>query len=153
MTGLLPSPGEESTAPSCQSLPPAASPSASDPEADQIITRSCAHELLAHTQRPAALSSGRSETYERLRSVAGVSLDVLATHYEPRLAQLYQGLQTALAPFAETYQDIHQGAAWLRDIAYILEPVPTHPLRAADIAGQLRSYLDTVQRNSRRSRL
>ena len=147
VTGLLPSPVEESTAPSCQSLPPAASPSASDPEADQIITPLVRHMryLLTLKGRPPFRLAGL-ETYERLRSVAGVSLDVLATHYEPRLAQLYQGLQTALAPFAETYQDIHQGAAWLRDIAYILEPVPTHPLRAADIAGQLRSYLDTVQR-------
>jgi hypothetical protein len=147
MTGLLPSPVEESTAPSCQSLLPAASPSASDPEADQIITPLVRHMryLLTLKGRPPFRLAGL-ETYERLRSVAGVSLDLLATHYEPRLAQLYQGLQTALAPFAETYQDIHQGAAWLRDIAYILEPVPTHPLRAADIAGQLRSYLDTVQR-------
>ena len=147
VTGLLPSPVEESTAPSCQRLPPAASPSASDPEADQIITPLVRHMryLLTLKGRPPFRLAGL-ETYERLRSVAGVSLDVLATHYEPRLAQLYQGLQTALAPFAETYQDIHQGAAWLRDIAYILEPVPTHPLRAADIAGQLRSYLDTVQR-------
>ena len=147
MTGLLPSPVEESTAPSCPSLLPAASPSASDPEADQIITPLVRHMryLLTLKGRPPFRLAGL-ETYERLRSVAGVSLDLLATHYEPRLAQLYQGLQTALAPFAETYQDIRQGAAWLRDIAYILEPVPTHPLRAADIAGQLRSYLDTVQR-------
>ena len=138
VTDLLPSPVEESTAPSCQSLPPAASPSASDPEADQIITPLVRHMryLLTLKGLPPFRLAGL-ETYERLRSVAGVSLDVLATHYEPRLSQLYQGLQTALAPFAETYQDIHQGATWLRDIAYILEPVPTHPLRAADIAEQL----------------
>ena len=34
----------------------------------------------------------------RLSNVAGVSLDLLAQHYEPRLAQLYQGLQAALSP-------------------------------------------------------
>jgi hypothetical protein len=144
--GLLPSPVEESTAPACQSLPPSASPSVSDPEAAQIITPLVRHTryLLTLKGRPPFCLAGL-ETYERLRSLAGVSLDVLATHYEPRLVQLYPGLQTALAPFVETYQDIHQGAAWLHDIAYILEPVPTHPLRAADIAGQLRGYLDTVQ--------
>jgi len=147
VTGLLPSPVEASTAPVGQSLPPSAAPSASDPEADQIITPLVRHTryLLTLKGRPPFRLAGL-ETYERLRSVAGVSLDLLATHYEPRLVQLYQGLQTVLAPFAETYQAIHQGATWLRDIAYILEPVPTHPLRAADIAGQLRSYLDTVQR-------
>jgi hypothetical protein len=147
VTGLLPSPVEESTAPACQSLPPSASPPASDPEADQIITPLLRHTryLLTLKGRPPFRLAGL-ETYERLLSVAGLSLDLLATRYEPRLVQLYQGLQTALAPFAATYQDLHQGAAWLRDIAYILEPVTTPTLRAADIAGQLRSYLDTVQR-------
>jgi hypothetical protein len=86
------------------------------------------------------------ETYERLHSVAGLSLALLAKRYEPRLAQLYQGLQSALSPFAETYHALRQGAAWLRDIAYILEPVTTHPLSAEGVAGQLHSYLDTVQR-------
>jgi hypothetical protein len=75
-----------------------------------------------------------------------LSLDLLATRYETRLAQLYQGLQSALSPFAQTYQEFRQGAAWLRDIAYILEP-PTAPLLSAEhVAGQLRGYLDTVLR-------
>jgi hypothetical protein len=75
-----------------------------------------------------------------------LSLDLLATRYESRLAQLYQGLQSALSPFAQTYQEFRHGAAWLRDIAYILEPTPAHPLSAAHVAGQLRGYLDTVLR-------
>jgi len=49
-------------------------------------------------------------------------------------------------PFTETSQALHQGAAWLRDIAYILEPVATYPSNAEDVARQLRGYLDTVQR-------
>jgi hypothetical protein len=85
------------------------------------------------------------ETYERLQHVACVSLDLLAQRYEPRLAQLYQGLQSALSPCAQTYEELRQGAAWLRDIAYILEPCPTYPMSAAQVAGHLRSYLDTVQ--------
>ena len=75
-----------------------------------------------------------------------MSLDLLAQHYEPRLAQLYQGLQAALSPFAETSQALHQGAAWLHDIAYILEPVATYPSTAEEVARQVRDYLDTVQR-------
>jgi hypothetical protein len=51
--------------------------------------------------------------------VARFSLDLLAQRYEPRLAQLYQGLQAALASCAETSQELPQGAAWLHDIAYI----------------------------------
>ena len=81
--------------------------------------------------------------------MARLSLDLLATRYDPRLAQLYQGLQSALSPFAQTYQAFQQGAAWLRDIAYILEPVATHPMSAAQVAGQLRGYLDTVRAAAR----
>ena len=86
------------------------------------------------------------ETYERLQNVTRGSLDLLAQRYEPRLAQLYQGLQAALSPFAKTSEELQQGAAWLRDIAYILEPAATPPLSAAHVAGQLRGYLDTVRR-------
>ena len=59
------------------------------------------------------------ETYERLYNVTQVSLDLLATRYDPRLAQVYQGRQAALTPLAETSHALHQGAAWFRDIADI----------------------------------
>src|SRR4029434_7411980 len=68
--------------------------------------------------------------------------------YDPRLAQLYQGLQSALAPFAQTYQEVQQGAAWLRDIAYILEPSAPQVSSADQVANQLRDYLDTVRYRS-----
>src|SRR3989475_10125863 len=147
VTGLLPSPVEEPTAPACQRPAPSASPTASAPEADQVLTQLVRHTryLLTLKGRPPFRLAGM-ETYERLHSVACLSLDLLAKRYEPRLAQLYQGLRAALSPFAETYHALHQGAAWLRDIAYIFEPVPAHPLSAEVVAGQLRSYLDTVQR-------
>jgi Transposase, Mutator family len=147
VTGLLPSPLAESTAPTCHRPAPATAPTASDPEADQLLTQLVCHTryLLTLKGRPPFRLAGM-ETYDRLRSVACLSLDLLAMRYEPRLAQLYQGLRSALSPFAATYHTLEQGAAWLRDIAYILEPVPTHPLSATDVAGQLRSYLDTVQR-------
>ena len=147
VTGLLPSPVAESAAPAGQCLAPSAVPPAAAPEAEQVSTQ-----LVRHTRYLLTLK-GRSpfrlagiETYERLSNVAGVSLDLLAKHYAPRLAHLYQGLQAALSPFAETYQTLHQGAAWLQDIAYILEPVATYPCKAEDVARQLRDYLDTVQR-------
>jgi hypothetical protein len=59
------------------------------------------------------------ETSERLEHLARFSLDLLATHYDPRLAQRYRGLRSSLFPFAQTYKACQQGAAWLRDIAYI----------------------------------
>jgi hypothetical protein len=147
VTGLVPSPVEEPTAPAGQRPAPSASPMASSPEAEPVLTQLVRHTryLLTLQGRPPLRLAGL-ETYERLHSVAQVSLDLLAQRYAPRLAQLYQGLRAALSPFAETYHALHQGAAWLRDIAYILEPVTTHPRSAESIAEQLRSYLDTVQR-------
>jgi hypothetical protein len=150
--GLLPSPGAEPPAPACQRPTPSAAPTASEPDAEQVITQ-----LVRHTRywltlkgRPPFRLAGL-ETYERLASVACVSLDWLAKRYEPRLAQFYQGLQTAFSPCAETSQALHQGAAWLRDIAYIFEPVATPPSRAEDVARQLRGYRDTVQRQPERT--
>jgi hypothetical protein len=149
VTGLLPSSVEEPATAGSPSSAPAVAPLVSTPEAAAVLTQLLCHTryLLTLKGRPPLCLAGL-ETYERLHSVAGLSLDLLATRYDPRLAHLYQGLQAALAPFAETYRTLQQGAAWLRDIAYILEPVPTFPRSAADIAGQLRGYLDTVQRQS-----
>jgi hypothetical protein len=114
VTGVFPSPGEEPTAPAGPGPAPSATPTTAAPEAEQVITQ-----LVRHTRYLLTLT-GRSplrlagiEPYERLSNVAGVSRDLLATPYEPRLAQLSQGLQAALAPFAETSQTLHQGAAWL----------------------------------------
>src|SRR5215468_5478564 len=119
VTGLLPSPLAESTTPTCHRPASAPAPTASDPEADKVLTQLVCHThyLLTLKGRPPFRLAGM-ETYERLHSVAGLSLDLLAMRYEPRLAQLYQGLRSALSPFAATYHTLEQGAAWLRDIAY-----------------------------------
>ena len=120
VTGFVPSPLEAPQAPASQNPTPRISPTAPAPEADEVITQLFRHTryLLTLKGRPPFRLAGM-ETYERLHNVARLSLDLLATRYEPRLAQLYQGLQTALSPFAQTYQAFQQGAAWLRDIAYI----------------------------------
>jgi hypothetical protein len=133
VTGLLPSPLETPTAP--------------EPKAAEVITHLVRHTryLLTLKGRPPFRLAGM-ETYERLQHVAQYSLDLLAQRHDPRLAQLYQGLQSALAPFAQTYQTFQQGAAWLRDIAYILEPTASQAGGGAQVAGQLRAYLDTVVR-------
>ncbi len=146
VTGLLPSPIERATAPASHSPSPRDTRTAPEAKADEVITHLFRHTryLLTLKGRPPFRLAGL-ETYERLHNVTQVSLDLLATRYDPRLAQLYQGLQAALTPLAETYHALHQGAAWLRDIAYILEPCPTQPMSAAQVAGQLRSYLDTVR--------
>jgi len=147
VTGLLPSPLAEPTAPACQSPTPRDTRTGPESTANEVSTQLVRHTryLLTLKGRPPFRLAG-IETYERLQNVAKCSLDLLAQRYEPRLAQLYQGLQAALSPFAETSQELQQGAAWLRDMAYILEPAATQPLSAAHVAGQLRGYLDTVRR-------
>jgi Transposase, Mutator family len=147
VTGLLPSPLEKLTAPACQSPTPRDTLTGPESKADEVITQLLRHTryLLTLQGRPPFRLAG-IETYERLQNVARFSLDLLAQRYEPRLAQLYQGLQAALSPFAESSQELQQGAAWLRDMAYILEPAATQPRSAAHVAGQLRGYLDTVRR-------
>jgi hypothetical protein len=150
VTGLVPSPLDappESTRPETQNPVPIVSPVAPEPAADEVIIQLFRHTryLLTLKGRPPFRLAGM-ETYERLETVTRFSLDLLATRYDPRLAQLVQGLQSALSPFAQTSQELQQGAAWLRDIAYILEPVPSRPMSSEHVAGQLRGYLDTVRR-------
>lgn len=138
VTGLLPSPLEAPKTP----LDPLPMP---ESDADAVVRQLFRHAryLLTLKGRPPFRLAGL-ETYERLHDVAGFSLELLSTHYDARLLQFYQGLQSALTPFAQTYQEVQQGAAWLRDIAYILEPAAPH--RSADqVAKQLRGYLDTVR--------
>ena len=147
VTGLLPSPLDEPHTPAAHRPPPSGSPATPVPAADEVVTQLCGHTryLLTLKGRPPLRLAG-IETYERLQGVARFSVELLAQRYEPRLAHLYQGLQAALAPFAASYQELHQGAVWLRDMAYILEPVAALPLPGAQVAGQLRTYLDTVLR-------
>ena len=148
ITGLVPSPlgpQEECTVPASQRQGPRACPTAPEPAADEVITQLVRHTryLLTLNGRPPLRLAGM-ETYERLEHVARFSLDLLATHYDPRLAQLYRGLRSSLSHFAETYQAFQQGAAWLCDIAYILEPTTAQVLRGEQVAEQLRGYLDTM---------
>jgi Transposase, Mutator family len=120
VTGLWPSPVAGATAATCQGPAPSAAPTVSDPVAEQVITQLVCHTryLLTLKGRPPFRLAGL-EPYGRLANVAGLSLDLLAKRDDPRLAQLSQGLQAALSPFAETYQVLHQGAAWLPDLADI----------------------------------
>src|SRR5712691_11748938 len=147
VTGLLPSPLKEPKTPVSHTPTPRVSSLAPEFDADEVVSQLVRHTryLLTLKGRPPFRLAG-IETYERLDNVARFSLTLLAQRYEPRLAQLYQGLQAALSPFAQTHQALQQGAAWLRDIAYILEPAPACPLNAEQVAGQLRGYLDTVRR-------
>jgi hypothetical protein len=84
------------------------------------------------------------EPYERLEHLARFSLDLLATHDAPRLAHLARGLRSSLCHCAPTYKAFQQGAAWLRDLAYILEPTTTQAPRGEQVAEPLRGSLATM---------
>jgi Transposase, Mutator family len=147
VTGLVPSPLKEPQALVSHNPTPRVAPLAPEPDADEIVSQLLRHTryLLTLKGRPPFRLAG-IETYERLNNGASCSLALLAQRYEPRLAQLYQGLQAALAPFAQTHQELQPGAAWRRDIAYSVEPVPSRPINAEHVAGPLRDYLATVRR-------
>ena len=147
VTGLVPSPLAKPTTPASQSPPPRDTRTAPASTANEGITPLFRHprSLLTLKGRPPLRLAGL-ETSERLQHVAQCSLDRLAERSDRRLAQLYQGLQSALAPFAQTSQVSQQGAAWLRDLADILEPTAAQAVCGAQVAGHLRDYLDTVLR-------
>ena len=138
VTGLLPSPLPLTQVPGTEALPP-------ESRADEVVTQFFRRTryLLTLKGRPPFRLAGM-ETYDQLHDVAGFGLELLSKHYDPRLAELVQGLGAALSPLVQPYQDIQQGAAWLHDIAYILDPSATSPRSADLVARQLRGYLDTV---------
>jgi hypothetical protein len=106
VTGLLPSPVEEPKVPAAPNPTPRVSPRAPEPATNEVVTQLVRHTryLLTLKGRPPFRLAGL-ETYARLQNVVRFSIDLLAQRYEPRLAQLYQGLQLALSPYAATYQE------------------------------------------------
>ncbi|ETX07008.1 MAG: hypothetical protein ETSY2_13695 [Candidatus Entotheonella gemina] len=145
VTGLLPSPIRGSEADGVFA-PPSSRDRTPQSEADDVIAQLLRRTryLLTLKGRPPFRLAGM-ETYERLDDVARLSLDLLTQRYDARLAHLYQGLRSALLPFAQPYQDLQQGAAWLRDIAYILEPAGPQGRSGDQVAEQLRDYLGAIR--------
>jgi hypothetical protein len=114
-------------------------------KADEVVNHLLAHTryLLTLKGRPPFRLAGL-ETYERLQGVLGWSFDLLTHRLDWRLVQLYQGLKEALAPFAQTYAELQQGAVWLRDMADILSLPEVSGLSAKQVAGHLSGYLDAL---------
>jgi len=147
VTGLVPSPLKAPQALVSHHPTPRVSPLAPEPDADEVVSPLLRHtrSLLTLKGRPPLRLAG-IETSERRDNVARCRLERLAQRYEPRLAQLSQGRQAAVAPCAQTHQAWPPGAAWRRAIADLFEPVPSRPIIAAHVAGPLRDSLDTVRR-------
>jgi len=146
VTGLLPDssqPLADPQSPGVESQPP---PPTSDEAAADTIVR----QLLRHTRylltlkgRPPFRLAG-IETYQRLQAVVSLSQDMLAHRYDARLADLYSGLQTALAPLTSENRELCQAETWLRDIDSVLEPDDPSAVTGKQVAQQLRACLDDL---------
>lgn len=152
VTGLLPSelPNDEKIK-SDEVLPAAEEAAATSPgaaeegAADEIVTHLLrrARYLLTLKGRPPLRLAG-IETYQQLQELQEFTSDLLAHRQHAVLDQLSIGLQNALAPSADTYQELQQGAEWLSEIEAILEPADDGSSTSQTVAHQLRTYLDKL---------
>lgn len=144
VTGLLPSPLASEDAPTTN---PESAPIAEEAvvEANEIVdslTRRIRY-LLTLKGRPPFRLAGL-EMYQRFQEVHSLMEELLTHRADTRLESLSQGIERALSPFAGDYQDLEQGAGWLRDIAAILDPPPDRRVSGEQVAQQLRTYLDDL---------
>jgi hypothetical protein len=110
---------------------------------DEVVTQLLRHTryLLTLKGRPPFRMAG-IETYQRLQSVIGLTDELLAHRYEPRLTRLSDGLRVALIPFTREYHELRQGETWLRDIDHVLEPANDNLSTGQQVAQRLRACLD-----------
>jgi hypothetical protein len=116
-------------------------------EANEIVdslTRRMRY-LLTLKGRPPFRLAGM-EMYQRFQEVNTLMEELLTHRADLRLEGLSQGIRQALSSFASDYQDLKQGAGWLRDIAAILDPPPDSQVSGEQVAQQLRTYLDDLGR-------
>jgi len=119
-----------------------------DPEetlAEEVVSQILRHTryLLTLAGRPPLRLAG-IEIYQRLQNLVTLITDLLSHRHEPGLLRLSEGIQTALSQYANQYQDLHQAATWLQEIANILEPPANQPVSGEHIAQKLRTYLDDL---------
>ncbi len=114
-------------------------------QAAEVVTQLCRHTryLLTLKGRPPFRLAG-IEMYQRLQGVVALTDELLAHRHDAKLAHLNQGIQTALFPFKDQYQDLQQGASWLRNIDHILTPSDDVPVTSEQVSQQLRTYLDDL---------
>jgi len=146
VTGLLPSPLASEGAPTAnpESVPVVEEAAVEANEIVDSLTRRIRY-LLTLKGRPPFRLAGL-EMYQRFQEVHSLMEELLTYRTDPRLENLSQGIERALSPFAGDYQDLEQGAGWLRDIADILDPPSDSQVSGEQVAQQLRTYLDDLGR-------
>ena len=146
VTGLLPSPlaSEDASITNPESAPVVEEAAVKANEIVDSLTRRIRY-LLTLKGRPPFRLAGL-EMYQRFQEVHSLMEELLTHRADTRLESLSQGIERALSPFAGDYQDLEQGAGWLRDIADILDPPSTSQVSGEQVAQQLRTYLDDLGR-------
>jgi len=145
VTGLLPDNPSATAELESQKPESSVAPASDAALADEVVTHLLRHTryLLTLKGRPPFRLAG-TETYQRLQRVIALTEELLDHRYDPRMACLNQGLQTALPLFTSEYRDLQQGATWLQNIDRILELPDDHPPTGEQVSQQLRAYLDDL---------
>ena len=145
VTGLLPDNSPATVELESPKAKSSVAPPSDAAVADEVVTHLLRHTryLLTLKGRPPFRLAG-IETYQRLQGVVALTAELLNHRHDPCMARLNQGLRTALPPFASEYQDLQQGATWLRNISRILEPPDDSPTTGEQVSQQLRACLDDL---------
>lgn len=144
VTGLLPSPLPAATPASRTPATGVAPDPAAEREAlVQDLLRRVRYLLTLKGRAPFRLAG--LEMYDRLRDVVQCLNQLLRHHSDPRLERLRAGLRQALNAVRTDYADIHQAAAWLEELAQILDP-DLHPARRGKtVRKEWRACLDRME--------
>ena len=153
VTGLIPTPVEKPDEPTeveSQTSQTTHDPIAQEHEAIvQDLLRRVRY-LLTLKGRPPLRLAG-IEMYERLAEVQ-TCLDTLLDHRtDSSLAELKQGLLTALNSVQADYAELRQAANWLQHIADLLDPEGKPARSGAQVQQQLSAYLKDIDQEGQDS--
>ncbi|MFN2253592.1 MAG: transposase [Candidatus Promineifilaceae bacterium] len=145
VTGLIPSPVEDESAPAeeAQATPDPVKAIAEERAAIVQDLKRRIRYLLTLKGRPPLRLAG-IEMAKRLTEVKTCLEALIAHHADPQLLQLCQGLDTALQSIQAEYDELRQAADWLHGITDILDPENNPPRSGEQVRQELFAYLDDI---------
>ena len=150
VTGLIPTPVEDPEEPTEVESQTAHDPIAQEHEAVvQDLLRRVRY-LLTLKGRPPLRLAG-IEMYERLAEVQTCLGTLLDHRTDSRLAELKQGLLTALNAVQADYAQLRQAANWLQHIVDLLDPEGKPSRSGAQVEQELFAYLKDIDQEGQES--
>lgn len=145
VTGLIPSPVPSPTAPTT-ATPPAQPADGEAQEREQIVQDLLqrVRYLLTLKGRPPFRLAG-IEMFARLQEVVRCLERLLRHQPEPRLVQLRDGLRHALRSVRADYNELTQAAAWLTQLAEVLDPEQNPPRSADEVRCDWEACLEQIE--------